>query len=818
MADPSERIVKLKTAHMNTDDSHLYTRFPKVFNEVREQGQKSLLTLVQMMFDQVDDALFELADRAVNNAEQNMYFESMREMRIKRRGMEMIFGQSIKASFRQLTGVDPNNTAAEPPLLHEITPNSLSLVANEELEELVAVDSMVAKASSQFTEMISALSTRLDTLVNHQSVNNPNNPFGPTIICQAFVETCTNLELDIKAKLLLFKLFDRYVISKLDTVYQLCNKTLIDGGILPQLNQGSTTAKRKSVSEPQAQVQQLGDVFANLQGLLHQSSQQQAIVNTVNAMNGLLPAGQAPQIPRNNLMQLLHQVQQLQMQTMAQQQFAVLQGELPQQINVQDALNSLLAEKMPTKALSIGQVDDDSINLVAMLFQFILDDRNLAAPMKALIARLQIPLIKVAMMDKSFFSKGGHPARKLLNEVASACLGWTENQSPAKDPLYKKVESIVDTLLNDFDTDPGIFEEVLTDFVSFLEVDRRRAGLVEQRTLDAEDGKAKAEIARAKVQKTLNEKVAGQILPKVVVQLLEDAWSNVLFLICLKEGDEGPAWKDAWCTVDDLLWSVKPMSDAQSRQKLLKLLPVLLKSLRLGLNKISYNPFDMNQLFKDLEPIHIKQLSDLSAPRQKAAPEPVSPPVNAQVKSLDEMLDDRAADNVCLEDLDSELSAGFDLLDVMDQSIEDDSDELKRSSTKNIPADEIEQQYVKEIVVGGRKNEAESAQNVAVDDTDLLDENDPCYKQVDKLAAGSWIEICRDDNKKFRCRLAAIIRGTGKYIFVNRSGMKVEEMNRDSLALAIKLGAVVLLDEGLLFDRALESVIGNLRNFKAQTA
>jgi hypothetical protein len=65
-----------------------------------------------------------------------------------------------------------------------------------------------------------------------------------------------------------------------------------------------------------------------------------------------------------------------------------------------------------------------------------------------------------------------------------------------------------------------------------------------------------------------------------------------------------------------------------------------------------------------------------------------------------------------------------------------------------------------------------------------------------------------------RCRLAAIIRATGKYIFVNRAGVKVAESNRDALALAYRRGELRVLDEGRLFDRALESVIGNLREMR----
>src|SRR5690625_5976672 len=111
---------------------------------------------------------------------------------------------------------------------------------------------------------------------------------------------------------------------------------------------------------------------------------------------------------------------------------------------------------------AINQVDEDVINLVSMMFEFILDDRNLATPMKALLGRLQIPMVKVAIADKSFFSKGGLPARRLLNEMANAALGWQERPEDDRqkaDQLYTKIESIVQTILSDFEADLGIFDQ-----------------------------------------------------------------------------------------------------------------------------------------------------------------------------------------------------------------------------------------------------------------------------------------------------------------------------------------------------------------------
>lgn len=82
---------------------------------------------------------------------------------------------------------------------------------------------------------------------------------------------------------------------------------------------------------------------------------------------------------------------------------------------------------------------------------------------------------------------------------------------------------------------------------------------------------------------------------------------------------------------------------------------------------------------------------------------------------------------------------------------------------------------------------------------------------VNNITQGSWFEMTDGNDQKYRCRLAAIIKATGKYIFVNRSGMKVAEETRASLAESLKSGRLRVLDDGMLFDRALEAVIGSLR-------
>jgi len=442
-----------------------------------------------------------------------------------------------------------------------------------------------------------------------------------------------------------------------------------------------------------------------------------------------------------------------------------MQARAPQTVDefdLQEQLAGLLSRVSAKtgKSRVVGEIDDDVINLVSMLFEFILDDRTLPDSLKALIGRLQIPLLKVAVLDKTFFSRGSHPARRLLNEIASAAMGWGDQDEAQRDSLYQKIEQIVARLLNDFTDDPAIFSELLADFLAFIGDERRRSELLEQRTRDAEEGRAKAEIARQEVERALNQRLLGKTLPEVVVRLLQEAWSKVLLLTCLKHGTQSEEWQAALDTMDDLVWSVTPHEDEESRARLLELVPSLLKALRDGLVSAAFDPFSTGDFFTQLEALHVQTLQRFQQPQSAPSEAP-------------------ADDSTSAESAATPIATTPAMVEVVDEIV---------------------------LLAPGESREQEPEIS--------LPDNDVALVQVDNLRVGSWVEFQEDEEHKLRCKLAAVIKPTGKYIFVNRTGMKVLEKTRMGLATEFQRGAIRLLNDTLLFDRALESVIGNLRKLK----
>ncbi len=630
-------------------------RLPVILVQVRDKAALQLKQALQALFDNADDTLFEMADRATSNLEQNAFFEAMRDLRLKRKSIERVYLQKVFEEFSALNQVQSGKSV---PTLDTVSFDSLSLVQNEELEESVAVDAMVARVMSRDATALAHLSTRLNTLVGRK-VDEKSNPLAPRPLTAAFLDACQGLGVEIKVKLIILKLFEKYVLAHCDQLYAEANQILVAAGVLPELK--SVLPRRQPAVRPeamrdagtlQAQAALLDggqqEVFGALQELLAQ------VRDNPSFYRRETPENAAP-ISSNDLMRLLSHLQQH------------LPGPGAAEFDVRDGVDQLLQRVSHKSGRSrvVGQVDDDVINLVSMLFEFILDDRTLPDSLKALIGRMQIPMLKVALLDKTFFSRGSHPARRLLNEIASASLGWAEHNDARRDSLYQKIEQVVMRLLNDFVDDPAIFAELLEDFIAPL-----------------------------------------------------------------------------------------------SRQQLLERVPGLLKALREGLASAAFDPFSTGEFFSQLETLHVQGLQRDKRGEAAVADSPL----------LDEATPGTAAEK---------------------------------------PRTPVMLRVVEEIVLT-----SPDAAPAPVESEVRLPDNDEALLRVDALRVGSWVEIQEDAEHKLRCKLAAVIRPTGRYIFVNRTGMKVLEKTRMGLAVEFRRQAVRLLDDALLFDRALESVIGNLRRLK----
>lgn len=782
---------------------------PKVVLKLRDHSKDAVRALLIELFNNADDALFAMADKAGTNGEQAIYFEAMRELRLKKRNIVLA---TLGAAVRSFNDVGQNGNAKSEQGARTDA-DDLSLVDDEKLEYDVAVEAMVQRLRGKANNALDPLVQRLKHVYQLENAENSVMPLSPEILCNGFVEGCAELESDIKAKLVVFKLFERFVLTEMPKVYDDLNAILIAENVLPTIKR---SVKRSAGAPNNSAASSTGGASSD-----EANSEQSALV-TGHADDG------SATVSLDALRQLLHP------QGAVQVASSVNVSPIPRQdivntlslfqSNGQDAINDYVSVNQAidfnallnarlggdTTGKACNDVDSDLINLVSMLFEFILEDRQLHAEMRATISRLQIPILKVALLDKNFFNKGGHPARKLLNEIASAAIGWNPSKGDRKDRFKNKLEAIVDTITQDFTDDVQMFSALLAEFQDFVDSERKRGLLVEQRTRDSEKGRAASDDAKRAAQSIINKALEDHAVPDLGLELLRDGWSHVLVFHFLREGEDSKKWAECVSIVDDLVWSLCPdPNEPEARAKLLKLIPMLVKRLREGFKEVSFDDQKTKAFLTGLKDQHVLSLQAL---QQQIDLQATAVSLLDDEKSTGCLLDAASDQNdevsalvastLELEDDFKRLHEACGTADREAVGVESKVDETQSSKSEvDAPAAKLPKQQESIVLVEEQVDEADGS----------ISDDSPFMQQVDRFVVGCWFEFAID-GKNERCKLAAIIKSTGKHIFVNRSGVKVFEKNRQELAKHLSSGSVQALNDGLLFDRALESIITNLRS------
>jgi hypothetical protein len=791
--DNPSKIVELKQRQSGVAGSQ--DRVGELLKLVRGIALKRVNGLVSTLFENVDDALFHLAERAESNAVQVQFFDGMREVRKKRQLVERMFQEQLSQIFSDFA-----DGKLKPVRSEVVNPSNagLSLVDDQELEDSLAISSMVAKAENRLSRTLHLVNQRLSVISGGNAVEDSSNPIGPAPLCQAFRVSVREFELNVQVKLIIYKLFDRYVMSGLEPLYEEVNAELIKAGVLPQIrhklppsarNRGGGVSPPRAPGEdpaPGASAQQGGsgndygdagydpiaselqaELYSTLRGLL--ASRRPTHSESSSDGSGGYSGSGGGTIPNLSPTDLLSALTILQSQSQTNQAHAESVADAAQA--VQQIKQEMLeqAQRLGGSATSnygVSSADEDTIDLVGMLFEFILQDRNLPPQIQALIGRLQIPFLKIAILDKHLFAQKSHPARRLLDAMADAGKSWSA-ESDVDNKLHDRIKAAVETILTDFDDDLAVIEHELAGFEQFLHQHRRRSELAEQRAAEVTRGREKLHTARRDAAREILARIGSRELAPVVHNVLSRPWANYLVLTDLRHGKDSDEWRNALRFADEFVWSSLPKNSDADKTRLRALLPQLEKALKHGLGTVAYHEGDVRTLMQELSKFYQGLLNGESF----------------ELKTAEAVI----ADNIAAE------------------AARDPQEGV--ASVESAPAN---QSPVEEIVM--------SSGSVEADEPEKVDGDDESVQAARQMKVGNWIEFIDENGNHERAKLSWISPISSKYLFVNRRGLKVCDKSIAALAVELRRGSAILLEEVPLFDRALDAIVERLRQTHATDA
>ena len=722
--------------------------------------------LLRHMLDNADDTLFSLADKAQSDQRQNAYFDAMRALRITRGDIENGFNEQHRNHIDNFLSEHDSGHGTDVPDAAGLTlSDELSLVDETDLEATLALTGMIDKARNRLARELYAIERRYQAVLDRPRLTIDEIPIGPRMICQAFDRPMQTLNLEIEIRLIVYKLFDRDVMAHLRLLYDKVNEHFIGSGVLPILRMATASGQAED-GDIEAPPPPLPDeVMRGLESA--PSNAEAASAGSFTALRALLQqanpsaiassTGQGPVAVTDNsaLLEIVTGLQRLDMSSST--------------IILREKIDDLEARG------ELRQVDRDVICIVEMLFDYILEDPAVPADVRAQIGRLQIPLIRLAIEDNQVFEDRQHPARRLINRMAHASVGL-EAPAEGPSPLLGRIEQIVDTICNRFDgRDTSIFTELLDDFEAFLDKQTPEVDEEERRRLEARERHA---LSEAWVGQTIAGMIDGHCLPRPVFDIIEGPWKQVMLRAYLDEGEQGPAWKEAQRFVEILIESVEPRSGGFDAQRLARIIPEIVRTLRTELDAIDYPQDEAEALRKGLETVHLAALRGRSDETIDGVEVHVAPDPARDV-DMDAVFAD-------LEGLDIFAGAG----DTDDDQEVQDTTSLMR---------ELFGGDVEEIVISS------GAEPIAAEI------EDEAWSAVMGLEAGQWLSIEDEHGQGQRMKLVWKSDLTGECTFANWRGRITEEMGFNDLARRLRSGQARILDGLPIFERAVDAVMHSLQ-------
>jgi hypothetical protein len=251
-----------------------------------------------------------------------------------------------------------------------------------------------------------------------------------------------------------------------------------------------------------------------------------------------------------------------------------------------------------------NSVNTAVIELVARVFDFIFQDKSLADIIKLLLSRLQIPMLRAALLDVSFFEKNDHPARQLVNILASAALGWQEADGQ-QSPLFVLIENTVNRVVCEFKEDLSLFQTLYEEVSASLK--QLEAQLEQQATEQAEQAQQLAtetenqELADRAARQVIEQRLSERLTSPFVSNFLRQVWVKYVCHLLLTAQDDMAQLSSAVSTADDLLWSVEPKRDRLQRVRMLVKAPTIENQIRIGIAQIQWPIEHSDAFFRDLD-------------------------------------------------------------------------------------------------------------------------------------------------------------------------------------------------------------------------
>lgn len=605
------------------------TEFKRLFQAAKERALFGFLAVVQRAMQETDKSIVDMLAEAKSGLDHS----ALTSVRHFLRQDGNVFLRRIDALFRtnldralQTMYVDLR------PGMRKVSADELSLIDDEVVMHQIEVGRLTQRMRDANEENIGRLNVIIAQMHGQREAKERENPFRPYLLARALYEAIKETASDEAKAKVLFEHLSNALAQHLPGYYNAIREVFESSGVSSkfQAQRSRSVHNQRYFGAPPVDPHLTSRVMPGLQRVLEALQALPAIApgqaganGTVNGnktdsvqdfirkmfspsksilgLNGEVPKGRGKDGLGNPLVAQLSQVQN---------KVASGQPIVDKAAAGQNAL-PMLRERMDLGAASM--MERMTIDVVSMLFEFILEDEHIPAELRGHIGRLQVPILKAALLEPDLMHDEEHPARQLLNRMSTAAVA-TDPSSQAGQTLAAEIERVVDRVLAEFDTDMSVFASGVREFEQFLAGYLRQDDSQVARGIEAVEEAERFSVLLTNATKGLCDVLVPLSVDKRISDIAIMLWPHVLVHAAWTDRQASIApdqphsmYRQFHCALPELVWSVQEKSQ-QDRGVLMRLLPDLVKRLRKALDIIQLPEEESKQILDLLVDMHTQVL------------------------------------------------------------------------------------------------------------------------------------------------------------------------------------------------------------------
>lgn len=565
----------------------------------------------------LSDALLKLSEQTVRPNEATHSFNAFNHLRIN----ISVFHRAVSGRLAELLSEEARLLeTGDKSVLQETDPD-LSLVTFEEMENRVLLGNISQSLERDISEVLAALSLRIGWLFECDEMVNAENPFRPQVFVQAVYDGWCTIDPVIESQRVVLRLLGSELFLPLEPILRELNEALVERSILPDLTEAyrQKKAQNKMGLPPPKVAKRDESRYNKVRDWLLSSKKGKESSGSDGDLNipDLFTPGAAGESWNSNTISVKVGPRLFGYLTKLQQQLDQLEAGAPP-VDAPHSAATLRKVKDHVPPGTLTQIDENTIELLAKIFDYVFLEQNIPAEMKKLIGQLQIPLLKAALTDKKFFIKDDHPARRLIDTLANYSMTWDQDKG-RDDPLYKMIEQIIARVQKEFDQQMGLFTDAVANLEAFLAEEEKSSESVLAAPIAAALRQEKMDQAGQAAERDVALRIETGEVAGFVETFLETQWSRILTLAHSVKEHKPEVLTQALAVMDDLIWSVKPKVSPEQRKELITKLPSILSMVNAWLNAVKWDEPERVVFFSNLAERHaaiVRIQSELSPRHQ----------------------------------------------------------------------------------------------------------------------------------------------------------------------------------------------------------